>query len=133
MSNLHQRGDKGFGIALGATAAAVAGKILGEHGFRLEEQAPGRVRFTQDETFSGLLVPLYARMRLAATRLGFAQMNEALRKQRNAALDTATQHEARNTLQGELIASQQKLIAELQNRVKELEAAVAASSPETTK
>ena len=51
----------------------------GEHGFRLEEQAPGRVRFTQDETFSGLLVPLYARMRLAATRLGFAQMNEALR------------------------------------------------------
>ena len=51
----------------------------GEHGFRLEEQAPGRVRFTQDETFSGLLVPLYARMRLGATRLGFAQMNEALR------------------------------------------------------
>jgi hypothetical protein len=51
----------------------------GEHGFRLEEQAPGRVRFTQDEIFSGLLVPLYARMRLGATRLGFAQMNEALR------------------------------------------------------
>lgn len=51
----------------------------GEHGFRLDEQAPGRVRFTQDETFSGLLVPLYARMRLGATRLGFAQMNEALR------------------------------------------------------
>ena len=50
----------------------------GEHGFRLDEQAPGRVRFTQDETFSGLLVPLYARMRLGATRLGFAQMNEAL-------------------------------------------------------
>jgi hypothetical protein len=51
----------------------------GEHGFRLEEAAPGRVRFTQDETFSGLLVPLYARLRLPATRLGFAQMNEALR------------------------------------------------------
>jgi hypothetical protein len=51
----------------------------GEHGFRLEESAPGRVRFAQDETFSGLLVPLYARLRLAATRLGFTQMNEALR------------------------------------------------------
>lgn len=51
----------------------------GEHGFRLEENTPGRVRFAQDETFSGLLVPLYARLRLASTRLGFAQMNEALR------------------------------------------------------
>ena len=39
----------------------------------------GRVRFAQDETFSGLLVPLYARLRLPSTRLGFAQMNEALR------------------------------------------------------
>jgi hypothetical protein len=51
----------------------------GEHGFRVEELAPGRVRFSQDETFAGLLVPLYARARLASTRLGFAQMNEALR------------------------------------------------------
>ena len=51
----------------------------GEHGFRLDEQAPGRVRFAQDETFSGMLVPLYARLRLPSTRLGFGQMNEALR------------------------------------------------------
>jgi hypothetical protein len=51
----------------------------GEHGFRLDETMPGRVRFAQDETFSGLLVPLYARLRLPSTRLGFAQMNEALR------------------------------------------------------
>ncbi len=51
----------------------------GEHGYRLEAIAPGRVRFVQDETFSGWLVPLYARARLASTRLGFAQMNEALR------------------------------------------------------
>jgi hypothetical protein len=56
-----------------------SGLFSGEHGFRLEELGPGRVRFSQDETFSGLLVPLYARLRLAATRLGFAQMNEALR------------------------------------------------------
>ena len=51
----------------------------GEHGFRLEELGPNRVRFSQDETFSGLMVPLYAQLRLASTRLGFAQMNEALR------------------------------------------------------
>lgn len=51
----------------------------GEHGFRLKQLAPGRVRFVQDETFSGWLVPLYGRVRLASTRLGFAQMNEALR------------------------------------------------------
>ena len=55
------------------------GLFSGEHGFRLEQLAPGRVRFSQDETFSGWLVPLYARARLASTRLGFAQMNEALR------------------------------------------------------
>ena len=52
----------------------------GEHGFRLEEIGPNRVRFAQDETFSGLLVPLYARLRLAATRRGFEQMNQALRE-----------------------------------------------------
>ncbi|HUP82872.1 MAG TPA: SRPBCC domain-containing protein [Candidatus Limnocylindria bacterium] len=51
----------------------------GEHGFRLEETRTGQTRFGQDETFSGMLVPLYARLRLGSTRLGFAQMNEALR------------------------------------------------------
>lgn len=61
-------------------ATFISGVLFsGEHGFRLEELAPGRVRFAQDETFSGWLVPLYAQLRLAATRLGFAQMNEALR------------------------------------------------------
>jgi hypothetical protein len=52
----------------------------GEHGFQLEATAPDRVRFVQDETFSGVLVPLYSRLRLAATRRGFEQMNEALRE-----------------------------------------------------
>ena len=33
----------------------------------------------QDETFSGLLVPLYARLRLPGTRIGFDEANEALR------------------------------------------------------
>lgn len=60
----------------------------GEHGFRLEEAAPNRVRFTQDETFSGLLVPLYARLRLAATRRGFEQMNQALRERAEAEAGT---------------------------------------------
>lgn len=51
----------------------------GEHGFKLEPTAVNRVRFVQDETFSGLLVPLYSRLRLARTRSGFDQVNEALR------------------------------------------------------
>jgi len=52
----------------------------GEHGFKLEQLDPRRVRFHQDETFSGLLVPLYARLRLPKTRDGFGQVNEALRE-----------------------------------------------------
>ncbi len=51
----------------------------GEHGFKLEPKGADRVRFVQDETFSGLLVPLYSRLRLARTRRGFDQVNEALR------------------------------------------------------
>jgi hypothetical protein len=57
----------------------------GEHGFRLEKLDDSRVRFHQEETFSGLLVPLYARLRLPRTRAGFAQMNEALRDRAEAA------------------------------------------------
>jgi hypothetical protein len=52
----------------------------GEHGFKLEELAGTRVRFHQDETFTGVLVPLYARLRLPKTRDGFTQVNEALRE-----------------------------------------------------
>jgi hypothetical protein len=56
-----------------------------EYGFRLEAVGDKRVRFTQDGTFTGLLVPLYARLRLPATREGFAQVNEALRRRAEAA------------------------------------------------
>jgi hypothetical protein len=56
----------------------------GEHGFRLESTGADSVRFIQDETFSGLLVPLYARLRLPATRRGFEQVNEALRERAEA-------------------------------------------------
>jgi hypothetical protein len=59
----------------------VSGRLfIGEHGFRLETIGAGKVRFAQDETFSGLLVPIYARLRLARTRRGFDEMNEALRE-----------------------------------------------------
>lgn len=61
--------------------------FTGDHGFKLEELAGTRVRFHQDETFSGLLVPLYARLRLPKTREGFTEVNEALRERaENAAL-----------------------------------------------
>ncbi|HVM29415.1 MAG TPA: SRPBCC domain-containing protein [Candidatus Limnocylindrales bacterium] len=53
--------------------------FTGEHGFRLEPIGADRTRFVQDETFRGLLVPLYSRLRLPATRRGFVEMNEALR------------------------------------------------------
>jgi hypothetical protein len=53
--------------------------FAGEHGFRLEPTGASRVRFVQDETFSGLLVPLYARLRLPRTRRGFDEVNQALR------------------------------------------------------
>ena len=61
----------------------------GEHGFRLEQLDESRVRFHQDETFSGLLVPFYSRLRLPGTRIGFAQVNEALRERAEAAAITA--------------------------------------------
>jgi hypothetical protein len=51
----------------------------GEHGFRLEPLGDDRVRFIQDETITGVLVPLYSRLRLPATRLGFEELNHRLR------------------------------------------------------
>ena len=61
----------------------------GEHGFRLEPLAGDRVRFVQDETFSGLLVPLYSRLRLPATRRAFELMNELLRERAEAAASSS--------------------------------------------
>lgn len=57
----------------------VGSLFTGEHGFRLDEIGASRVRFLQDETFSGALVPFYARLRLRRTRRGFDETNEALR------------------------------------------------------
>jgi hypothetical protein len=60
------------------------GLFDGEHSFRLEPFAGGRVRFVQSERFSGVLVPLF-RGTLGRTEEGFVQMNEALKRQAEAA------------------------------------------------
>lgn len=63
----------------------VSGALFtGEHGFRLDSTGPGRVRFAQDEKFTGFLVPLYARLRLRHTRQGFDLVNQALRERAEA-------------------------------------------------
>jgi len=61
-------------------ATVIAGRLFsGEHGFRLEPLDGSRVRFVQDETFHGLLVPVYSLVRLPAKRRGFERLNQALR------------------------------------------------------
>ena len=67
------------------SATFLAGRLFrGEHGFRLEATGPDRVRFVQDETFNGVLVPVYARLRLSRTRQGFDLVNQALRERAEA-------------------------------------------------
>src|SRR5688500_17395597 len=50
---------------------SVPGLFDGEHGFRIEPMDPSRVRFIQEERFSGLLAPLVLRFVEASTRHGF--------------------------------------------------------------
>ena len=57
----------------------IPGVMDGEHLFRIETIAPGRTRFVQDETFRGLLVPIFAHQMQAGTVAGFNAMNEALK------------------------------------------------------
>lgn len=57
----------------------VPGLFDGEHIFTIEPLGTGRVRFTQREIFTGLLVPLLARMLDTDTRRGFEEMNNALK------------------------------------------------------
>ena len=52
------------------------GLFDGEHRFELEALPHGGTRFTQAERFTGLLVRLFS---LDKTRLGFEQMNRALK------------------------------------------------------
>lgn len=51
----------------------------GEHRFRIEPIGPDRVRFVQEERFSGILAPLIIRFVRNATLQGFAEMNQALK------------------------------------------------------
>ena len=57
----------------------VPGLFDGEHIFTIEPLGTGRVRFTQRELFTGLLVPLLARMLDTGTQRGFEEMNKALK------------------------------------------------------
>jgi hypothetical protein len=57
----------------------VRGLFDGEHCFTIEPLGESRVRFTQREVFTGLLVPLFARGLDTDTRRGFEEMNQALK------------------------------------------------------
>ena len=57
----------------------VPGLFDGEHGFRIERLAADRVRFVQEERFTGLLAPLVLRFIEGSTRQGFEAMNLALK------------------------------------------------------
>ena len=59
---------------------ALPGLFSGEHRFRIEPTGDGRVRFHQEETFRGLLVPLMARSLDRDTKAGFEAMNRALKE-----------------------------------------------------
>jgi len=56
----------------------VRGLFDGEHAFLIERIGTVRVRFVQRERFTGILVPLFGKG-LTATRLGFEEMNLALK------------------------------------------------------
>ena len=57
----------------------ISGIFDGEHSFAIEPLGENRVRFTQREVFTGLLVPLFARGLDTDTRRGFEEMNRALK------------------------------------------------------
>ncbi len=57
----------------------ISGLFDGEHSFTIEPLGESRVRFTQREVFTGLLVPLFARGLDTDTRRGFEEMNLALK------------------------------------------------------
>ncbi len=65
----------------------------GEHSFTLAPRGADSVHFVQQETFTGILVPLFART-LAATERGFNEMNHALKV---LAEQTANENESTST------------------------------------
>jgi hypothetical protein len=63
----------------------VPGLFDGEHHFEIQPLGPGRVRFVQEERFTGVLVPVFARGLDDNTRRGFEAMNAALKARAEAA------------------------------------------------
>ena len=63
----------------------VPGVFDGEHSFRLHALPDGRTRFVQAEAFRGVLVGLFGAT-LDKTRVGFEQMNTALKRRVEAAV-----------------------------------------------
>lgn len=55
------------------------GLFDGEHSFKIEPLGPNRVRFVQEEVFSGILSSLVLRFAGDATKRGFEAMNVALK------------------------------------------------------
>ncbi|PKN18531.1 MAG: SRPBCC domain-containing protein [Deltaproteobacteria bacterium HGW-Deltaproteobacteria-6] len=55
------------------------GLFDGEHRLVIEPVAPGKVRFRQNERFSGILVPLFRNSLDRDTKRGFEEMNRALK------------------------------------------------------
>ena len=58
----------------------------GEHRFRIEPMGSDRVRFVQEERFSGVLAPLIMRFIRDSTMQGFAEMNAALKTRAEGAM-----------------------------------------------
>ena len=63
----------------------ISGLFDGEHQFEIHPLGPGRVRFVQQERFTGVLVALFARNLDAHTLPGFNAMNAALKARAEAA------------------------------------------------
>ena len=58
----------------------VSGLFDGEHYFTIESLEGNRVRFSQGEIFTGILVPLIGLLGVFKnTKLGFEEMNQALK------------------------------------------------------
>jgi hypothetical protein len=57
----------------------IAGLFDGRHRFQLEPNEHGGTTVTHSETFTGVLVPLFARALDTHTLAGFHMMNEALK------------------------------------------------------
>ena len=63
----------------------VPGLFDGDHKFMMEPLGDGGTRFTQDEEFHGILIPLLARTLRTDAKRSFEQMNEALKARAEAA------------------------------------------------